>query len=407
MSQASTTSVPLALDQAFTRIAARVAPLPAEDVPLAHALGRFLAGPLLAALELPPFTNSAMDGFALRSADTPGRLRVIGESAAGSPFTGTVEPGQAVTISTGAMLPVGADAVAQIEIATRSTDAAGNAMIAVERAVAPDEAIRHAGSDVARDAQVLEAGTRIGPAQIGAAAALGLQELRCGARPRVAALSTGSELRALGESLGTGQIYDSNSPMLEALARSAGAVVTRISAVADTERAHRDALERALEHDVVISSGGVSVGPHDLVRTVGRELGVEEVFWRVALRPGKPVSFGIRDRTLVYGLPGNPVSALVGFELFVRPALYGLQGAMRIRPAFVRAVLAAAVKRHPSRDEMVRARLTPDGKVDPLPHQQSHQIAMAARAAGLARIPAGDGTLAAGTEVELLLLAGI
>lgn len=401
VSHTSATAALLPIEEAFALIAARVVALPAEDVALEQAFGRFLSGPLAAPLGLPPFTNSAMDGFALRSADTPGTLAVIGESAAGSPFRGRVGPGQAVMISTGGMVPEGADAVAQVEIVTRSVD---GARITLEQSVALDEAVRHAGTDVARGQQVLAPGTRIGPAQIGAAAALGLQALRCGSVPRVAVLSTGSELRPLGRPLEPGQIYDSNSPMLEALARSAGVRVTRISAVADSMQAHREALALALEHDVVISSGGVSVGPHDLVRSVGATLGIEDVFWRVALRPGKPVSFGVRDRTLVFGLPGNPVSTLVGFELFVRPALYGLQGAQRIRPAFVTGVLAVAVKRHPRRDELIRVKLTADGSLEPLAHQQSYQIAAAAGADGLARIPLGEGTLPAGAQVELLLL---
>ena len=381
-------------------IAATITPLQREDVPLEQAYGRFLAAPLQAGLNRPPFTNSAMDGYALRAGDTPGRLRVAGESAAGVPFTGVLAPGEAVAISTGAALPAGGDAVAPIEHVLDR----GIGEIEVPLAIEPDASVRHAGSDVERGARVLEAGVRIGPAQIGAAAAIGLRELPCRALPRVAILTTGSELREPGQPLAAGEIYDANGPMLRAALSTTGAVVEQIPAASDTLEAHRSALSQALEHDVVISSGGVSVGAHDLVRTVARELGVHEHFWRIALRPGKPLSFGSRSSTLLFGLPGNPVSTLVCFELFVRPALDGMQGAREIRPAFDTGILAAVVQRNPERDEMVRVRRTPGATLEALSGQQSHQITVMAQADGLARIPAGSGELAAGSEVAYLPL---
>jgi molybdopterin molybdotransferase len=192
--------------------------------------------------------------------------------------------------------------------------------------------------------------------------------------------------------------------MLAAALGTAGAIVERIPAVDDTVQAHRAALMRALDHDVVISSGGVSVGTHDLVRAVARELGVEERFWRIALRPGKPLSFGVRGATLMFGLPGNPVSTLVCFELFVRSALYGLQGAREIAPAFATGILVDAVRRNSLRDEMIRVRRMVDGQLKPLSGQESHQITTMAQADGLARIPSGSGELAAGSEVSYLPL---
>ena len=248
---------------------------------------------------------------------------------------------------------------------------------------------------------MLDPGVRIGPAQIGAAAAVGLRELPCARSPRVAILTTGTELRELGEPLAAGEIYDANAPMLLAALSTSGALVERIDTAADTVESHRAALASALEHDVVITSGGVSVGDHDLVRSVARELGVSERFWRIALRPGKPLSFGVRGSTLVFGLPGNPVSTLVCFELFVRPALYGLQGAKEIGPVFGSGVLAGPVRRNPERDHMIRVRVA-DAVLEPLPGQESHQITLTARADGLARIPAGTGELPAGTEVAYL-----
>jgi molybdopterin molybdotransferase len=374
--------------------------LPSEDVSLAAAAGRYLAEPVVATLDLPPFTNSAMDGYAVRHQDAPGRLEVIGESAAGAPFGGTVAPGQAVTISTGAVLPEGADAIAPIEWVERDGDAA----IEVPRPVPQHYAVRWAGGDVRHGTEVLPAGIRVGAAQIGAAASLGVGSLRCGRRPSVAVLTTGNELRRVGEQLGPGEIYDSNGPLLAVALASAGAELTVVPTAADTRDAHLEAIEQALESDVVISTGGVSVGGHDLVREVERELGVRELFWRIALKPGKPLSFGVRDRTLVFGIPGNPVSVLVCFELFVRPALAALQGARNPRPAFTRATLASPVDQNPERDELIRVRHTGNGQLEPLSGQQSHQLAITALAEGLARIPAGTGTLARGQQVDYLPL---
>ncbi len=397
----------LPVDAALERVLEQARPLAVEDVALDAALDRYLGGPLVATLDLPPFTNSAMDGYALRHGDAPGELRVIGESAAGSPFAGAVGPGEAVTISTGAVLPEGADAVAPIEWAQAGT--AARDPICITRAVPHGYSVRHAGGDVRHGEEVLPAGIRIGAGQIGAAASLGLSSLPCGGLPRVAVLTTGSELRAPGEPLGPGQIYDSNGPMLKAALASAGAEVTLIPAAADTREAHRAAIARALDYDVVLSTGGVSVGGHDLVREVERELGVRELFWRIALKPGKPLSFGVRERavrgrTLVFGIPGNPVSVLVCFELFVRPALAALQGAAHPRPAFSVATLATAVQQNPDRDEMIRVRRVGNGEVEPVRGQQSHQLALSALSDGLARIPAGSGTLAPGTAVGYLPL---
>src|SRR5204862_5824904 len=235
----------------------------------------------------------------------------------------------------------------------------------------------------------------VGPAQLGALAAAGVAAVACVRRPRVAILATGSELARPGDELRPGQVYESNGLMLAASLAAVGADIELLPTVADDERAHREALERGLAADVLVTSGGVSVGPHDLVRRIEAELGVEEVFWRVAIKPGKPVSFGLRGSTVVFGLPGNPVSSLVGFELFVRPAVLALQGFADPLPRFEPGRLAAAVKQSPARDELVRARSTDasDGAVglEPLAGQASHMIARAAAAAVLVLVPRGGG----------------
>jgi molybdopterin molybdotransferase len=268
--------------------------------------------------------------------------------------------------------------------------------------------VRPQGGDLRAGDEVVAPGTRLGPAQLGALAAAGVAEVMCGSVPRAAVLATGTELRRPGEPLGPGEVYEANGLILESQLRSAGTAVERLAAVADDEDAHRDALARGLENDVLVTSGGVSVGPHDLVRAIEAELGVDEIFWRVAVKPGKPVSFGVRGRTLVFGLPGNPVSSLVGFELFVRPAVLALQGQSDPLPRFEPGTLTAALRRSPARDQLVRSRRrSGDGpalELEPLTGQDSHMIARAAAADALVLVPRGEGELAAGSAVRYLRL---
>jgi molybdopterin molybdotransferase len=281
--------------------------------------------------------------------------------------------------------------------------------IEIGETVAPGANVRPRGGDLRAGDEVVGAGTVLGAAQLGALAAAGVAEVLCGEVPRAAVLATGTELRRPGEPLEPGEVYEANGLILETQLRSAGASVERLAAVADDEDAHREALARGLEHDLLVTSGGVSVGPHDLVRGIEAELGVEEVFWRVAVKPGKPVSFGVRGRTLVFGLPGNPVSSLVAFELFVRPAVLALQGHADPLPRFEPGRLAAAGRLNPARDELIRARRrdAEDGAVvlEPLRRQESHMIAGAAGADALVFVPRGEGELAAGSPVRYLRLA--
>ncbi len=387
------------IDAARALVLARVRPLEAEPVPLARAAGRVLAETVLATVDLPPFDSSAMDGYAVSAADTPGRLLVTAPSAAGRPSAGRVAAGEAAPISTGAVVPAGADAVVPVE-RTRHDGAA----IVVE-AVASGDNVRARGGDIAAGAVVARAGSRLSPWIIGALAAVGRDHAVCGRRPRVNLLATGSELRAPGEPLAPGEIYESNTLLLAAQAAEAGADTRALDAVPDDEEATRRALEDGLDGDVLITSGGVSVGQHDLVRGALAALGVDEVFWRVAVRPGKPVAFGVRGSTLVFGLPGNPVSVLVGFELFVRPALLALQGAADPEPRWLPGRLAAGVRRDRERDQLVRMRRRVDADavaLEAVHGDESHMIARAAQADALVLVKRGEGELPAGSPVRYL-----
>jgi molybdopterin molybdotransferase len=393
----------LSLADAQAAVLSRARALEEEEVDLDRAERRYLARDAAALVDLPPFDSSAMDGFALRSADTPGRLRVCAHVAAGRPAERALVRGEAFGIATGGVVPDGADAVIPIEYVVNH----GNDIEVVE-AVPPGASLRPRGGDVRAGAPVLGAGARIGPAQVGALAAGGLGRVWCRRRPIAAVLTTGTELQAPGRPLSAGQVYEANGAMLAAQLRAAGAHVEQLPPIADDEEAHRQALARGLGHDVLVTSGGVSVGPHDLVRRAAADLGVEEVFWGVAVKPGKPVSFGVGAGTLVFGLPGNPVSALVSFELFVAPALRALQGAAEPLPAWQHGVLASPYKRHAGRDELVRARLVADDSstlLEPVSGQDSHMIARAAGADALALVPRGEGTLAAGEPVRFLHLS--
>jgi molybdopterin molybdotransferase len=357
-----------------------------------------LAQPAHARTDLPPFASSAMDGYAVRSGETPGALRVAGRIAAGRPADRALAAGDAMAIATGGVVPEGADAVVPIEeVAERD----GHVEVpSVQRGAH----VRPRGGDVRAGEEILGRGTRLTPAHIGALAAAGVAEVICTRVPRAAVLATGTELRAPGEELRPGEIYEANGRLLATALAQAGAAASVLQPVADDEAAHADALERALTADVVVTSGGVSVGPHDLVRRVASRLGVHEVFWRVAVKPGKPISFGVRDRTLVFGLPGNPVSTLVGFELFVRPALRALAGERDPGPRWQNGRLARGVRRNAYRDELVRARTGANG-LEPLSGQESHMIVRAAAADALVLVPRGSTDLEAGEPVRWLPLA--
>ena len=386
--------------EARERVLAACSTLPTEPVGLERALDRVLGADVTATEQLPPFDSSAMDGYAV-VAGPAAELAVIDESRAGRPATRELGRGQAIRISTGAMVPRGADAVVPVEL----VEVANGAVRVPATELGAN--VRRAGEDVRPGELLIRAGAIIGPAELGVLAALGRPEVPCGRRPRVAVLVTGDELVRPGQPLGPGQIRDSNAYTIAAQAARAGAEVVARQVVGDDRGPTIAALEGALDTaDVVCVSGGVSVGAHDHVKPALAALGVEERFWGVRLRPGKPTWFGKRGPTLVFGLPGNPVSAMVTFHLFARPALRRLAGA-DAHDTRARAVLDVAVPRNPRRDEVVRCRLEArdDGwHVRPTKDQGSHVLSSMLDARAFALVVAGDGVVAAGERVDVELL---
>jgi molybdopterin molybdotransferase len=395
----------LPIEDARVRIIAAVRQLPAERVAADEALGRVLAEDVASDLDLPPFDSSAMDGYAL-VAGPAAELPIVGESRAGRPFDGVLLAGEAVRISTGAVVPEGADAVVPVE---RTKETENGVQVPDTN---PAANVRGAGDDVRAGEVVLTSGTAIGPAEAAMLAALGREWVECSRRPRVAVLATGDELRPAGERLGPGQIHDSNAAALAAQATAAGGEVVLRDVVEDTLEATSEALSHALAvADVVCVSGGVSVGAHDHVRPALFGLGVEQLLWGVRLKPGKPLWAGTRDgdggeRKLVFGLPGNPVSAMVTFQLFARPALRALQGAGAAASRST-GVLDVAIDRSPEREQAVRChlRVADDGfHVEPTGAQGSHVLSSMLGAGALAMIPAGEGAMAEGSRVGIELL---
>jgi molybdopterin molybdotransferase len=389
----------ISIEQAHKIALAAVRPLEHETVAIADCLGRVLAQDVVARGDVPSFPSSAMDGYAIKAGPACRSLTVVAESRAGSPADAVVTDGEVIRVSTGAAVPKGADAVIRQEDVEED-----GATIRTTAEITLGTNVRRQGEDLRAGEAVLRAGSALGPAELGAAVAAGAGALVVARRPTVAILSTGDELRAPGEPLGPGEIHNSNAPMLMALTVRSGAIALRPERLPDDRSLTEAGLARALESaDVVVVSGGVSVGPHDHVRPALEALKVDERFWGVALRPGKPTWFGERDGKLVFGLPGNPVSAVVTFTLFVRPTLAALMGSTAEGGRF-EARLGAAVKRNPAREQAVRVRLedrdsgaiaTPNGP------QDSHLVTSLLGADALAFIPAGESELPSGAVVTV------
>jgi molybdopterin molybdotransferase len=400
------------LDEARRIVVESCEPLPTEQVPLAEALGRSLAEEVRSAVAIPPSDNSAMDGFAVRAEDTaaaapgsPVRLTISGESRAGHPAEHPLEAGESIRISTGAVVPDGADAIVRIEDATERQGA-----IETERRVGPGADIRRAGDDIEPGRAVIAPPTRLGPAELGVLASIGCDPVPCRRRPRLAFVGTGDELVEPSAEIGPGQIRDTNAVAVGALASLAGVELTSVKRVGDDREATREALADALESDVAVISGGVSVGEHDHVRPALEELGAEQLFWGVALRPGRPTWFGLSRRgpgeggALVFGLPGNPVSAVVTFLLFVAPALRALAGLDPFE-ARTTATLDGGYEKGAGRAHAVRVtlRLAEDGwhATPTRPQQASHILTSMLGADALAIVGAETERVDPGERVEI------
>lgn len=377
--------------------------LASETLALSDALGRVLAEQICAPDDVPAFDNSAMDGFAVRARDSgPGvRLRVVAQSRAGAPASAAIGAGEACAISTGAAMPAGADAVIAVE-QTRRHDGEVELLSAVEA----ERYVRHAGDDVRAGARLLAPGVRLGPAQLGVLASAGRAAVLATARPRVAIVTTGDELIGLDEQPYPGAVRNLSAVVMPALVRQAGGDVFSLAHARDAPALIAQAVEAALEADAVVITGGMSVGEHDHVGEVLVALGVSRRIAGIALKPGKPFWFGTREHTLVFGLPGNPVSSLVTFLLLVRPALAVLAGETPQRERTL-ATLDERCERTPLRVQAVRCRLTlhADGwhamSTGP---QDSHVLSSMLGADAVALIPAGDGVVEAGEKVPIELL---
>jgi molybdopterin molybdotransferase len=395
----------ISIERALELVLDGLEPLGAERVPLAEAAGRVAAEPATSAVDLPPFDRSAMDGYALRAADAaPGvALRLVGGVAAGEVAAATLEPGTAARVSTGAAIPPGADAVLQSELAEEH-----DGTVSPARALVPGRHVRFRGEDLRQGMVLAAAGDTLTLPRISALASAGVGEVAVHRRPRLDLIVTGSELLPLGAPPEPGRIHESNGLMVRLLASRAGAEVVDRGVIGDDREATVAAVSEGLQGDVLVVSGGVSVGPHDHVKPAFEACGVDEVFWRVRIKPGKPLWFGRRGDTLVFGLPGNPLSTIVCFAVFIDPALRRLAGERDARPRYEAGRLTRAATASDGRTEYLTASLRPgaDGVLEATPteRQGSHMTGALGESDGFAIAPEDVGELPAGAPVDVLRL---
>lgn len=386
---------PLPLAEAQARLLTQVEPLAIETLGASHAIGRYLAAPLLAARTQPAADLSAMDGYAMRTDDVTGPWQVVGESAAGHPYAGELERGQAIRISTGALMPRGDGAVLLQENATRMSD-----VVSLNGEGDPTARhIRRAGFDFRQGDEILAAGARIGPAQLGLALAAGHAELPVHALPSLAILDNGDELATDPKTCAPHQVPASNGAMLAAMAAPCAGSILRLGPVPDRLDAMLTALDKAADTDVIVTSGGASVGDHDLLRPALAQWGAKIDFWRVAMRPGKPLLVARRGERWVIGLPGNPVSSYVTAFLFLLPLLRALGGAGDPLPRGLTMRLGVPLPATGDRTDFVRARLE-GGSLLPVVEQDSSALAVLARADALIERPANGPTIEEGALVK-------
>lgn len=400
----------LTVEQAQARAMDLATPVSqSETLAIRDALGRVLAEAIVSPLNVPAYANSAMDGYALIAADLPATgeasLKVIGTAYAGNPFAGAAKRGECVRIMTGAKMPEGTDTVIMQEHAQRQDDS-----ITIEPGHRAGQNVRHPGEDIATGAEVLAAGQRIGPAELGLLASLGIAQVNARRRLRVAFFSTGDELRPVGTPLEEGQIYDSNRYTLHGMLTQLGVEIIDMGVIRDdpdaVEAAFHDAANQA---DAVITSGGVSVGEADFVKATLDKLGQVD-FWRVAMKPGKPLALGKLRQALFFGLPGNPVSVMATFYLFAMPALRKMMGETPIPPITVNAITRQPLKKRPGRVDFQRGVLSNDNGqllVDAAGMQASHILSGMSRANCFIVLPAETSNIEAGSEVRVLPFHGL
>jgi molybdopterin molybdotransferase len=403
----------LSVEDAQRRVMAEIAAGPVETVSFQEAAGRVLREDISATADAPEGDNSAMDGYAVRAADiaearagSPVSLRVVGDIPAGHLPTAALEPKSAMRIMTGALLPAGADTVVQVEL----TDA-GREVVAIQRSLEAGANVRRRGEDMRAGDVVLKQGGRAGAPEVALLAALQHTAVLVGRRPEVAIISTGDELVDAHETRPAGKIVNSNSYLLEAMVREAGAAPRLMNIVRDARDATIEAFEAALESDFIVSSGGVSVGAYDFVKEALDALGAQTKFWRVAMKPGKPVVLSRLRERLVFGLPGNPVSCFVSFHLFVAPALRKAMGQTQdLFPPRVGATLMSSLRRAQDRRVYYRVRVAAaEGELQawPLATQGSGSLTSMLGANGLAVVEPGGGAVASGDRVDALLLGPV
>ena len=389
---------------ALRAVLGHVPKLASEIVPLGGARGRVLVADVTAGRPSPGFDNSAMDGYAARATDLPGRLRLVGASVAGGAFAGEVAAGTCVRILTGAPVPPGATTVVMQEDARVDGDH-------VVLPAAPVGAhVRRRGEDIAVGEPVLAAGTRLTAWHLGVLAAMGCARIEVTRAPRVALIATGDELVEVDVEPGPGQLVDSSAWALAGVIEEAGGIPTRLGIAKDELSALRPLIAAALEYDAIITTGGVSVGDRDHVHAALADAGIQLALWKVAMKPGKPFSFAARGRVPIFGLPGNPVSTLVAAELFVRPALLAMQGALVVERPRAWAVLSERYAKQPGRAHYLRAHVARDGeRLVATPHakQGSAMLSSLIGSNGLVELAAELGDVAAGTAVPVILLEAV
>ena len=397
------------VQEALDKILSQIQFKGVEKIPLDQALGRVLAEDVVSRVNNPPLDNSAMDGYALIAQDiqsatpeNPVKLEVVEEIAAGYTAKGTLKPGQAMRIMTGAPIPPGADAVLMQE----DTQKDGNSILCLDRADV-EENIRRAGEDVKIGEGVLKKGTTLSPAHIGMMAVVGRSQIAVSQRPTVSILSTGDEILELDETPQGPQIFNSNGHMLAAQIKSAGGIPLYLGIAKDTEKDLMEKFEWALKADIVVSSGGVSVGDYDLVKSSLQKMGQDMLFWKVAMKPGKPLAFGRIGKIPIFGLPGNPVSSFVSFEQFVRPSLRKVLGCSDLSHKTVQAKLTRTIHKKPGRLHFLSSIVSwTDGEytVTPAGEQGSGILKSAANANSLLIFPLEADEIKQGQEVAVQLL---